>query len=68
MIFGNSATFLPKNPNDFCDGLKQILQEEQAVNNSNITGGEIVALADKLLEYKCMSAKLHKLLLSKCLH
>ena len=36
--------------------------------NSNIFTDEIVAIVDKLLEYKCISAIQHKVLLTKCLN
>ena len=49
--------FLSSDPNELCDRLKLILQEKQAGNNSDIINEEIVAIVDKLLEYKCISKK-----------
>ena len=58
--------FLLENPDDLCNRLKLLLQEKQAGNNSDIINQEIVAIVDKLLEYKCMSKKEHKQILIKC--
>ena len=65
MASGISTKFLPENPNELCDRLKLLLQEKQAVNNCDITNEEIVAMADKLLEYKCISKKQRKQILYK---
>ena len=58
--------FLSSDPNELCDRLKLLLQEKQAGNNSDIINQEIVAIVDKLLEYKCISKKEHKQILIKC--
>ena len=58
--------FLSSDPNELCDRLKILLQEKHAGNNSNITNEEIVAIIDKLLEYKCIFKKQHKQILIKC--
>ena len=68
MASGFSTLFLPENPTELCDTLKLLLQEKQAGNNCNITDEEIVAIADQLLEYKCISKKQHKILLQKRLN
>ena len=39
------------------DIIKLLLQEKHAGNNSDIINEEIIALVDKLLEYKCISKK-----------
>ena len=67
-IMGSGITtiFLSENPNELCDRLKLLLQEKQAGNNSDIINEEIVAIVDKLLEYKCISKKQHKQILIKC--
>ena len=52
--------------NELCDRLKVLLQENQAGNNSEINNEEIVAIEDKLFEYKCITEKQHKQLLIKC--
>ena len=64
---GASKTiFNSSDPNELCDRLKLLLQEKQAGNNSNIIIPEIIAIVDKLLEYKCLSKKQHKQILNKC--
>ena len=62
----SKAIFLSSNPDELCDRLKLLLQEKQAVNNSDIINQEIVAIVDKLLENKCISKKEHKQILLKC--
>ena len=67
MASGFSKTiFLSFDPNELCDRLKLLLQEKHAGNNSDIINDEIVAIIDKLLEYKCISKKQHKQILIKC--
>ena len=67
MASGVSKTIvLSSDPNELCDRLKLLLQEKHAGNNSNIINEEIVAIVDKLLEYKCISKKQHKQILIKC--
>ena len=67
MASGVSKTiFLSPDPDELCDRVKLLLQEKQAGNNSDITNKEIVAIVDKLLEYKCISKKQHKQILIKC--
>ena len=67
MASGISNTiFLPSDPYKVCDRLKLLLQEKQVGNNSYLKKQDIVAIIDKLLEYKCISKKQHKQLLIKC--
>ena len=66
MASGVTTTFLWENPDELCDRLRLLLQEIQAGNNSDLANQEIVAKVDKLLEYKCISKKEHKEILSKC--
>ena len=63
---GVTTIFLSENPDESCNRLKFLLQEKQAGNNSDIINQEIVAIVDKLLEYKCISKKEHKQILIKC--
>ena len=63
---GISTIFSSENPDEFCDRLKLLLQPKQAGNSSNVINEEIVAIVDKLLEYKCISKKQHKQILLKC--
>ena len=62
----SKTLFLSSDPDELCDRLKLILQEKQAGNNSDITNEEIVAIVDKLIEYKCISKKQHEQVLNKC--
>ena len=67
MASGVSNTiFLSSDPDELCDRLKLLLQEKHAGNNSDIINDEIIAIIDKLLEYKCISKKQHKQILIKC--
>ena len=67
MASGISKTIiLSSDPNELCDRLKLLLQEKHAGNNSDIINDEIVAIVDKLLEYKCISKKQHKQISIKC--
>ena len=60
------TTFLSSDPDELCNRLKLLLQEKHAGNNSDIINDEIIAIIDKLLEYKCISKKQHKPILIKC--
>ena len=62
----SKTIFLSSDPNELCDRLKLLFQEKHAGNNSNLIDEEIVAIIDKLLEYKCISNKQHKQILIKC--
>ena len=67
MASGFSKTIiLSSDPNELCDRLKLLLQEKHGGNNSDTINDEIVAIVDKLLEYKCISKKQHKQILIKC--
>ena len=57
---------LSSDPDELCNRLKLLLQEKHAGNNSDTINDEIVAIVDKLLEYKCISKKQHKQILIKC--
>ena len=62
----SKTIFLSSDANELCDGLKLLLQEKHAGNNSDLINEEIVAIIDKLLEFKCISKKQHKQILIKC--
>ena len=62
----SKTIFLSSDPDELCDRLKLLLQEKQAGNNSDINNDEIVAIVDKLLEYKRISKKQHKQILIEC--
>ena len=46
--------------------IKLLLQKKQGENIFDIISEEIVAIADKLLEYKCIFTKKQRFLLPKC--
>ena len=62
----SKTIFLPSDPGELCDRLKSLLQEKLAGNNSDLINDEIVAIVDKLLEYKCIFKKQHKQNLIEC--
>ena len=62
----SNIIILSSDPDELCDRLKLLLQEKQAGNNSDSINKEIIAIVDKLLEYKCISKKQHKQILIKC--
>ena len=62
----SKAIILSSDANELCDRLKLLLQEKHGGNISNLIDEEIVAIVDKLLEYKCISKKQHKQILIKC--
>ena len=62
----SKTLFLSSDANELCDRIKLLLQEKHAGNNSDIINDEIIAIIDKLLEYKCISKKQHKQILIKC--
>ena len=67
MVWGISNIILLSSDSDeLCSRLKLILQQKHTGINSNIIDKEIIAIVDKLLEYKCMSKKEHKQILIKC--
>ena len=63
----SKTNFLSTDPDELCDRLKLLLQQKHAGNNSDIIIQEIVAIADELLEYTCISKKQHKQILIKCI-
>ena len=62
----SKTIFLSSDPDELCARLKLLLHEIHAGNNSDIINQEIVAIVDKLLEYKCITKKQHKQILYKC--
>ena len=61
-----STIFLSSDPDELYEGLKLLLQEKEACNDSYVIIEEIVAIVNKLLEYECISKKQHKQILFKC--
>ena len=62
----SKAIILSSDPYELCDRLKLLIQEKHAGNNSNLIDEEIVAIVDKLLEYRCITKKQHKQILINC--
>ena len=62
----SKTIFLSSDPYELCDRLKLLLEEKHAGNDSDIINDEIVAIIDKLLEYKCITKKQHKQVLFRC--
>ena len=62
----SKTIFLSSDANELCDRLKLLLQEKHAGNNSDTNNNEIIAIIDKLLEYKCITKNQHKQILIKC--
>ena len=62
----SKTMFLSSDPDELCNRLKLLLQEKHAGNNSDIFNQENVAIADILLENKCISKKQHKQILFQC--
>ena len=65
MVSGICTSFSPENPNELIDTMKVPLQEKQVGKNSNINNEEIVAIADKLFDYKRISTEQHRFLIKK---
>ena len=59
----SNIIILSSDPNELCDRSKILLQQKQAGNNSELINDEIIAIADKLLEYKWISKKHYKQIL-----
>ena len=55
MASGFSAIFLSSDSDELCHRIKLLLQERHAGKITIIQNEEIIAIVDKLLEYKCMS-------------
>ena len=62
----SNILILSSDPDELCDRLRLLLQEKHAGNKSDLINDEIVAIVDKLLEYKCISKKQHQQILIKC--
>ena len=56
----SNIIILSSDPDELCNRLKLLLQEKQAGNNSDVINEEIIAIADNLIEYKCISKKQHQ--------
>ena len=57
MASGVSMKLLPEKSNELCDRLKLILRQKQIGNTSDRIDKEVIAIAYKVLKYKCISTK-----------
>ena len=62
----SKTIFLSPDPHKMCNRLRLLLQELQAGITFDIINEQIIAIVDKLLEYKCLSNKQHKQLSIQC--
>ena len=62
----SKTIFLSSDPNEHCDKLKLLLEEKQAGNKFEKSNDEIIAIDDKVLEYKNISTKHYRQILIKC--
>ena len=62
----SKTLFLSCDPDELCDRLKLLLQENHAGKKSDIIDDEILAIVDKLIENKCVSKEQHKQISFKC--
>ena len=68
MASGTSTKKSRKNFIELCNRLILLLQTKQIGSNFEMIVGQLVAITDKILEYKSKSKKQHKFLLLKCLN
>ena len=52
--------FLPSDPDELVDQLKLLYSEKVRGNDSFLINEQIIAIIDKLLEYKCISRSQHQ--------
>ena len=57
---GLKTTFLSEDPIELSDGIKLLKQEKRAGNTADMNNQEMVAIFDKLLEYKCVISGQHE--------
>ena len=62
----SNTLFSSSDPDEIGDSFVLLLQEKQAGNTSDIIVEEIVAIVDRIIEYKCITKKQQNQLLIKC--
>ena len=62
----SKTILLSSDPDELCNRLNLLLQEKHAGKNSDVINYEIVAIVDRLLEYKSLFRKQHKQNLIEC--
>ena len=65
--FFSKTRFLSSDLNELCDGINLILQEKQAGKKFKRIVDEMIAVADILLEHKCISIKQQKFFHFNCI-
>ena len=60
----NQYVFLPSDPDELVDQLKLIVLEKVGGNDNPMLSEQIVALADKLLEYESITTNQHQNIVS----
>ena len=61
---GLKFVFLPSDPDDLVDQLKLIVLEKVGGNDNPMLSEQIIAIADKLLQYQCITTNQHQNLIS----
>ena len=60
----NQYVFLPSDPDELVDQLKLLYFEKVGGNDNPMLNEQIIAIADKLLQYKCITTNQHQNILS----
>ena len=60
----NQYVFLPSDPDELVDQLKLIVLEKVGGNDNPMLNEQIIAIADKLLQYQCFTTNQHQNLVS----
>ena len=63
---GLNFVYLPSDPDELVDQLKLIVLEKIGGNDNTMLNEQIVAITDKLLEYKCITTNQHQNIISAC--
>ena len=61
---GLNFVFLPSDPDELVDQLKQLYFEKVGGNDNPMLSEQIIAIADKLLQYQCITTNQHQNLVS----
>ena len=60
----NQYVFLPSDPDELVDQLKLLYFEKEGGNDNPLLSEQIIAIADKLLQYQCITTNQHQNLVS----
>ena len=61
---GLNFVFLPSDQDELVDQLKIIVLEKEGGNDNPMLSEQIIAIADKLLQYQCITTNQHQNLIS----